>query len=133
MDRDTRIAELEEKDWPEIKAIAESLNISKPDGTWKEAIPAIVDLEISMGIVHEVDASVTKDKDGIPVEHTVEISPIIPETESVQNVYDTGFYDLIGIKRCPDCGEKRRSDGWGNQICPESRDNCSFVRKSANQ
>lgn len=131
MDRATRIAELEEKDWPEIKAIAESLNISKPDGTWKEAIPAIVDLEISLGILHEVDSSVTKDKDGIPVEHTVDVSPLVTDPQPPTAAYDTEFYDLVGINRCPDCGEKRRSDGWGKQICPENRDNCSFVPKPA--
>ena len=44
-DRQSRQAELEGMDWREIKPIAESHGIEKPEAGWDEAIPLILDAE----------------------------------------------------------------------------------------
>lgn len=54
------------------------------------------------------------------------------QSAQVNDKYCTNLYKQLGMPTCSICGEKKRTVE-GQQICPLSQPNCSFVKQSAIQ
>ncbi|HAX75731.1 MAG TPA: hypothetical protein DCY88_07830 [Cyanobacteria bacterium UBA11372] len=50
----------------------------------------------------------------------------------ISDQYCTSLYKQLGMPTCGICGEKKRTVE-GQQICPLSQPNCSFVKQGAIQ
>jgi hypothetical protein len=54
------------------------------------------------------------------------VSPVI------KNVYSTNVFQRIGLKTCSVCGEKKRTNRYGEVFCPQKNPNCPIIIKEEN-
>jgi hypothetical protein len=121
--------ELSQLDWREIKEIAESLQIPKPENGWTEAIPLILEKQSSnqnllfqseSGLI-QLPESIGEDKsNSVDQEETL---PKSSQEQEMRSRFSTGFYQAIGVETCSYCGEKKRFFA-GKQICPIAKSDC---------
>ena len=122
--------ELSQLDWREIKEIAESLQIPKPEGGWTEAIPLILEKQSSdQNLLFQPEPELIKSLPELILENKVnsgnqsQALPTSNKEQEIRSQFSTDFYQAIGVKTCPYCGEKKRFFA-GKQICPITKNDC---------
>lgn len=119
-------ADLEQLDWREIKEIAESFAITKPEGGWLDAIPLILIAQSSNTneVIVEPKAEITE----MPIFQSERPAVIESKTEDQNAKFSTKFYAGAKIDYCPTCGEKKRIH-YGQAICPTGNKDCPMTKK----
>jgi len=121
-----RESELSQLDWREIKEIAESFGIAKPEeGGWTVAIPLILEKQLSNQDLLLQPESTQVEVTTEPPEPIVEnkINLVDQEETLLKSRFSTDFYRAIGVGTCSYCKEKKRFFA-GKQICPINKPDC---------
>lgn len=68
----------------------------------------------------KVEAGVKKPSDG---------SKVTPPP-SIKADYASGYFKLLGLQVCPQCGNKKQTDGYNNVICGVGEPSCPMVEET---
>lgn len=106
MTRTNREVELKSLSWQEIKAIAGTHGITKPEDGWENAIPLVLAVEFPEGNEPEPE----------------------PEDEVGGTHYCSSFFEASGVPFCQGCGDSFHNDFQGNPICPIDSSECPRLK-----
>lgn len=151
----SRQEELEAMSGHEIRRVAQQYGINKPEsGQWKDAIGSILEFEGSreavpatsepveptpditeLGIgVATKNLEMSRSKVGNPASGSSFQSNSETSSSSSKSkqdlsgwIFSKEYYDQLNQPRCPLCGEKKRTNFQGQQICATSNPDCPFV------